>query len=221
MLQIARYDVKDLFENHLSRNFDSVKTALEFLTALLPYLTSSPKLKDSLIETGLMQTWLDQALKAADNDTRDHRMSALGFLTTIWSIYPNWMDLNVLAQNQIMTLLQKASHDHSQILKIYAIVHAFKLLDSLAQQKIYSASQVYRKLTFILIENYEDYVIREIMFKQLKYLLAKYPSIPVDTLIEPIVKNVQTSYNISDLQFFTILSTHPNVRKFPNNPVES
>ena len=39
LLQVARYDIGDLFTTQIRKFFESSKMQLEFLGALLPYLT--------------------------------------------------------------------------------------------------------------------------------------------------------------------------------------
>jgi hypothetical protein len=46
---------------------------------------------------------------------------------------------------------------------------------------------LYKKLTFMLIENHSDAVLREQMLRNFMQLFNNYPSIPIEILLEPFI----------------------------------
>ena len=88
------------------------------------------------------------------------------------------------------------------------------MLDEFANKKNPYASVVYKKLTFLFIENHEELNTREFMLRNFSHIMGKYPSIPVDIFMEPFVKQIKIkeneSYflNVFDLEFINSAVTH-------------
>lgn len=47
---------------------------------------------------------------------------------------------------------------------------------------------IYKKLTFSLMENHAELELREFMLNNFRLVFKKYPSIPVEILMEPLIK---------------------------------
>jgi hypothetical protein len=59
----------------------------------------------------------------------------------------------------------------------------FDLLDEFASKKHPYASIVYKKLTFLFIENHEELTMREFILRNLQTIFLKYQSIPVEIFL--------------------------------------
>ena len=79
----------------------------------------------------------------------------------------------------------------------------FNLLDDFANNKNPYASIVYKKLTFLFIENHEDSNIREFMLRNFQNIFHKYQTIPVEIFLEPFIKQIKISESKSyDVNIF-------------------
>ena len=69
------------------------------------------------------------------------------------------------------------------------------LLDEFASKRNPYASVVYKKLTFLFIENHNELEVREFMLRNFGSIMQKYQSIPVDIFLEPFVKQIKIKEN--------------------------
>jgi len=90
----------------------------------------------------------------------------------------------------------------------------FRLFEFFAKVKHHVAPQLYKTLTFILVEFYWELDIRDLMLKHFVYIFKRMENIPVAILCEPLLKQVQisqfhaTSFNVFDFEFFQVVSYH-------------
>ncbi|CAD8103206.1 unnamed protein product [Paramecium primaurelia] len=196
--QIAYYDYSQVFGQQ--KYFENPKSYIEFYGALIPYLNCD------LINYNLEQQ-IQIAIRLSDNQsTRDEKNVSIQFLCNAWIHYNVFLEQNMQYQQSILAMLQRTAKDNSTILKTYSITQAFKLLDGLAQKKVVTAVSVYKKLISILIESQNnEYIVR-----QFTYIIQKYPSIPIELLIEGLIKNQHP--NMSDCDIYYVLSAHQNLK---------
>ena len=69
----------------------------------------------------------------------------------------------------------------------------FRLLDNLAEQRHSFAPIIYKTLAFLLVEFYWEMDIREIMLCNFMKLYESYDIIPINILLEPLLKQIETS----------------------------
>lgn len=86
------------------------------------------------------------------------------------------------------------------------MVQAFKVLDGLALKKAPSAGLVFKKLISVMIESQNN----EFILRQFSYIIKKYPSIPIDMLVEGLIKN--QAVNVADCDIYEIISEHQNLK---------
>jgi len=119
----------------------------------------------------------------------------------------------------ILNLLKRTSREKSQIIKITSITFLFKLLENFARMKNHNAPFVYKILTFSLIENYEDMILREFFLKNFETILQEFPEIPIGILLDPLVRQIQVNeekifdLNIFDVDFLDKCSKHPKMNE--------
>ena len=73
-------------------------------------------------------------------------------------------------------------------MRIKSLTSLFFLLENFANQRHKIAPIIYKKLTFSLIENHANIEIREFMLRNFLTILKKFPNIPLDILMDPLVK---------------------------------
>ena len=94
----------------------------------------------------------------------------------------------------------------------------FDLLDDFASKKNPYASIVYKKITFLFIENHEELTMREFMLRNIQNIFEKYPTIPVDIFLEPFIKQIKISesksyvVNIFDMEFINVAVRHKKLK---------
>ena len=59
----------------------------------------------------------------------------------------------------------------------------FDLLNEFASKKNSYASIVYKKITFLFIENHEELTMREFILRNLEEIFDRYQSIPVEIFL--------------------------------------
>lgn len=84
--------------------------------------------------------------------------------------------------------MKKASRDRNQVLRYYSLECLMRILDHLAAAKNAYASLIYKKTTFSLIENYGEPEMKQFIISNLIYVLKKYNSIPIETVVIPLTR---------------------------------
>jgi len=93
----------------------------------------------------------------------------------------------------------------------------FRLLDKFAEEKNVSAPALYKALIFSLIENPADFNLREHYLWNFQYLFENQQTIPLNLLLEPLIKQITISENVTffykvfDFDFFTVVAKHPKL----------
>ena len=125
---------------------------------------------------------------------------------------------------EIINLLKKGFRDKSNILQLTSLSLLFNLLEIFAKDKNNYAPIIYKILTFALIENHADLELREFLIKNFQNIFTSFYNIPIEILLEPLIKQIQVTENISyiinvfDIEFFNILASHP--RLSVNNAIQ-
>lgn len=120
-------------------------------------------------------------------------MYCIEFLIKIWRAYPTHIEDTLDQVNNIMTALKRGIRDSSQVMRFSLMEMMFDLLDDFASKKNPYASIVYKKITFLFIENHEELTMREFMLRNIQGIFEKYQTIPVDIFLEPFIKQIKIS----------------------------
>ena len=135
----------------------------------------------------------------------------------LWEIYPTKIEEQEGLANQILLMLKKGIRDNFSSLKMISITYLFRLLENFASERNPFAPIVYKILTFSLIENHEDQVLREQLLLNFITIFKSFSSIPVGVLLEPLAKQIQVSegttyiLNLFDLHALDVLANHPKL----------
>ena len=98
-----------------------------------------------------------------------------------------------------------------------ALLRLFDFLHFLADSKNKVAPMVYKKLIFLLIENHQEEETRELILANFRVMLQKYPTIPIEFLVEPLLRQLANSegqsylMNVFDFEFLIELCKHPRM----------
>jgi hypothetical protein len=117
-----------------------------------------------------------------------------------------------------MGYIKRGIRESSEIMRFTLLELLFNLLDEFASKRNPYASIVYKKITFLFIENHEELNIREFMLRNFSHIISKYQTIPIEIFLEPFVKQIKIreskSYflNIFDMEFINILVNHRKLK---------
>lgn len=145
-------------------------------------------------------------------------MLAIEFLVKIWRAYPAHIEETLDQVNDIMNQIKKGIRDQSQIMRFTLMEIMFDLLDQFASKRNPYASIVYKKLTFLFIENHEELTMREFMLRNMQVIFEKYQSIPIEIFMEPFIKQIKISesksylVNIFDIEFINEAVKHRKLK---------
>ena len=114
-------------------------------------------------------------------------------------------------------MLKRSCRDHSRLLKHTTLTQLFRLLDVFTTERNPFAPIIYKTITFSLIENHHESGIREFILRNISNVFDTVPSIPVDILVIPFLKQIRVSegitftFKIFDFDFLTRVSRHPKL----------
>lgn len=78
-----------------------------------------------------------------------------------------------------MGYIKRGIRESSEIMRFTLLELLFNLLDEFASKRNPYASIVYKKITFLFIENHEELNIREFMLRNFSHIISKYQTIPI------------------------------------------
>lgn len=117
-----------------------------------------------------------------------------------------------------MNYVKKGIRDDSSILRFSFLEELFALLHHFASQKNPFASVLYKKITFMFIENHEIVEFREYVLRSFREVFRRFQSIPVEIFLEPFVKQLKISegrtyiLNVFDMEFVKAASEHRRLK---------
>lgn len=89
------------------------------------------------------------------------------------------------------SLKHNAKDPLSNVMRVTSTNLLFMLLDRFAQQRNKQAPIIYKALTFMLIEFYDNNELREEMLKNFMSLFARNQSIPIRILLDPLLQQIK------------------------------
>ena len=197
--------------NHCKTTFEYVKIVSEILEPL--YNTKELEVMNS----GLVQFWIELCVRESENDGKhstEERIAALSLLTNIWLNFQHFVSQTEERANSILYMLKRACREQNRCVKITTTTFLFRLLDTLSEERNWSAPIIYKTLVFNLVENPSDLTVRELYLKNFQDLFKIQPSIPIALLMEPLLKQIQTQIGITyhlktfDFDFFAFIAAH-------------
>ena len=119
--------------------------------------------------------------------------------------------------NEIVKMLHSFCKLANLPMKISILSMMFELLRNFAAQKNKFAPVLYKSLTYILIENHNDDVVRMHILQDFKSLFSSSGTIPIGIVLEPFVKQFMVSdgesfqHEVFDFDLFECAATHPKL----------
>lgn len=166
-----------------------------------------------MIESGVIDLWFEIANTCFLKEETGSKILALDLMSDLWIYYPGHVEESSDLSDLILTLLKKGTRDRSDLVVNSSIVLLFKLLDYFASVKNSFAPIMFKTLTFSCIENHANLGMRELFLRNFGELFNKFQSIPVNILLEPLIKQIQVGeknyvINVFDMELLMICAEH-------------
>ncbi|CAG9312103.1 unnamed protein product [Blepharisma stoltei] len=217
-VQFARNHFLELFSLQLRSQIPESIHYLTTMNEFLPSLCEIRAAKQEIVTAGIVDFWMEFGLREADADNRrppDVRLAALNFVCDIWIYLPTTIELHEEFASSILTSIKRGARDKYRILKFGCLGKLFHLLDAFTAERNPYAPIIYKTLTFSLVENYDDPLVREFILANFISTFVNIQSIPVGIVVEPLVKQLQVSpdlsFNTVDFDFLITIAKHPRL----------
>ena len=156
-----------------------------------------------------------QVVESTGNLPLDDRIVSLVFMVEIWRTKTKLVERALVnAAEQITRALKRAARDMKRTLVVISIELLFRVLDTFATEMHAFAPNIYKTLTFLLVEFYWEVDVREMMLRSFMELFQKHANIPINILCEPLLAQIEVSqyheaaFNVFDFQFFRFIAQH-------------
>jgi len=132
----------------------------------------------------------------------------------LWKYFPNNISDHDEIASMILTSLQRSTRVKNRPVVTEALTFMFWLMESFTKERDKYASQMYKSLTFSLIETWEDGPIREFMLRNFAAIFDQNKDLPVSILLEPVAKQLNNldlhsfAFNLFDFVFLENLAGH-------------
>ena len=193
------FNYMELFTHYMKKEVGGDPEAyMECALALCSPISEFKLYREELILSGVLNFWIDFASKFAESaqdtyaETNPFRLraTAISLLVGVWQYFPHAVQDSQHAPNYILKVLKRSVRLKYQPLQITALTHLFKLLDIFANERNAYAPIIYKTLTFALIENHQDYSIRQYMMKNFLHVFDTIRTIPCAILLDPLFKYI-------------------------------
>eukprot|EP01022_Parablepharisma_sp_SALTPOND_P016860 TRINITY_DN2578_c0_g1_i1.p1 TRINITY_DN2578_c0_g1~~TRINITY_DN2578_c0_g1_i1.p1 ORF type:complete len:1340 (+),score=195.52 TRINITY_DN2578_c0_g1_i1:1195-5214(+) len=223
MLNFGKQNIIELFtqflKNVINDNGKYWKLVNTFIKPLSDQKGAGEEAFQKCIES-VLSHWFDSAIRIAENDGRhsiQDRVVALSVLCEIWINSPTVAESKEDLAEKSLSVLRRATRDKSQALQFYVLAQLFNLLELFATEKKPYAPTLYKSLAFSFLEMHPQEDIREFILANLSALYTQMPAVPVSIVVEPLVRQVETSenvtyfFNLTDFDFLGLVAVHPKL----------
>ena len=93
--------------------------------------------------------------------------------------------------NTLIFVFKRTVSERTKSIRLLSIAYLFKVLEKLIELKKKAALTLYRTLIYSLVESPFDPTIRELYLANFNQLFKQNPKIPVEWLVEPLLKQLQ------------------------------
>ena len=146
------------------------------------------------IESGLVDFWLDLCSREAENDFKvqnREKVLAISLLTEIWLLFTDYVDDKDEVRNTLIFVFERTLSERTKTIRLLSIAYLSKVLEKLITMKKKAALTLYRALIFSLVETPYDPTIRELFMTNFGDLFSQNQKMPIEWLVEPLLKQVQ------------------------------
>lgn len=124
----------------------------------------------------------------------EQKIIALKLLVSIWEIFPHFMnDLyfdKPCYEHIILALKRGFRVRQSQVTRSISINLLFHILHRLAKSKDKLAPIVYKELTFLMVDSFDNLDQREEMYRNFISIFNTFHMIPIQILCQPLLKQI-------------------------------
>ena len=167
------------------------KPYIDALNVLVPALLArGPSPRNALATEDTPGMVFLEALRCAEGPA-DLREASLTLLTTLWSAFPDEIEVKGEDCRQAVSVLKRGARDVERAAQIHALACLFQLLHAFINAANAFSPVVYKTIVFMLIEHMRNDAVRDFITAELKVALDTHSNIPVGILVDPVVK--QTS----------------------------
>ena len=93
--------------------------------------------------------------------------------------------------NTLIFVFKRTVSERTKSIRLLSIAYLFKVLEKLIELKKKAALTLYRTLIYSLVESPFDPTIRELYLANFNQLFKQNPKMPVEWLVEPLLKQLQ------------------------------
>ena len=115
--------------------------------------------------------------------------------------------------NKIITYFKENIKSNTQSIFSTGISQIFNLMEKFGKIKNKYAPHLYKNITFIFIEEYNNELKRELFLENFEKFLNNNQDIPIDILLEPYLNQINScqNYGLSDFLFLLKIVEHPRI----------
>ena len=92
--------------------------------------------------------------------------------------------------NTLIFVFKRTVSEGTKSIRLLSIAYLFKVLEKLIELKKKAALTLYRTLIYSLVESPFDPTIRELYLANFNQLFKQNPKMPVEWLVEPVLKQL-------------------------------
>ena len=132
-MNFGKFNSVELFTEKLSQLLGPWSDYAVFCMRIFTAVHNTDLGREVLEMNGVLSFWVFQSLKTAESTgevTLDDRITSLVFLTEIWLLRPDFIDVQIQGSGQAtLNILKRAARDIKQTLAIVSIELMFRLLE--------------------------------------------------------------------------------------------
>jgi hypothetical protein len=218
LVQFARNNFVELFTIQLRNYIPDSVFYFSTMNELLKFFCEIRTAKQELVNGGIVEYWFELGIRESHPDNKkssDTRVAGINFLCDLWIEFPSIIENREEIGAEILNSIKRALRDRSKLLTLASIGKTFQLLSNFSLERNTFAPIIYKTLTFFIVENYRDPLVREMILQNFELIFDENPAIPVGILLEPLVKQLQVAndivYSIADFDFFVKIAKHPRL----------
>jgi hypothetical protein len=198
---------------------------IRLVSHLLIPIANSKLIKDDIQNGGVFEFLFEMCLKCDDPENSKNtelrvlslgKIVSIGLLKDLWILFPYKFEVDATIGNAVLSLMKRSTRQSGFNHKFSIYSYLTTLLAQFASDRNPYAAVVYKILVFSLIENYKDGPIREFLSKNLQKILQKISTLPVNILVEPLMKQMDLYENdqqitMHDIELLRSIVTHPRL----------
>jgi hypothetical protein len=218
MAQFARNNFVELFTIQLRNFIPDSHFYFSTMNELLKFFCEIRTSKQELITGGIVEYWFDFGIRESHADSLgmpDVRLSAINFLCDLWMEFPGIVEGREEIGSQILNNVKRALRDKTKLLPFACIGKMFQMIENFSVERNTFAPIIYKTLTFFVVENFRNVLVREMVLINFSLIFEANPAIPIAILLEPLIKQLQVTnelrYSTCDFEFFVKIGRHPRL----------